>query len=311
MQTSFYFRETALTHLLLTSGNFYAYILRGVNYQPDSLWLMEPSKVRVVLVDYQLWYFVEGVREPIPARDMIHVAGLGFDGIKGKTPLAIAREAIGQGLTLQDFASYFFANGAHVSAVVEHPAKMTTDQYNRFLESWNRAYQGMTKNGKTAILEGGAKLNKLSIPPEEAQFLQTRKFNVTEIARIFGVAPHKIYDLERSTNNNIEHQGIEFVTDTISILAARIEAEFNRKLFREDEKATHYTKFNLNALLRGDAASRASFYQAMRNVSAMTSNEIRGLEDLNPIPGAADELTFPLNMATESQLKKQNDGKTE
>jgi len=313
MQTSFYFRETAMTHLLLTSGNFFAYILRGTNYQPDSIYLLEPEKVRVVMVDYQLWYFVEGVKEPIPARDMIHVAGLGFDGIKGKTPLRIAREAIGQGLTLQDFASYFFANGANVSAVIEHPAKMNDQQYTRFRESWERAYQGVQKSNRTAILEGGAKLNKLSIPPEEAQFLQTRKFNVTEIARIFGVAPHKLYDLERSTNNNIEHQGIEFVQDTISILAARIEAEFNRKLFRENEKGRFYTKFNLNALMRGDVATRAGYYSLMRNITAMTADEIRQLEDMNPRGGEADELLFPLNMATETQLKQQNkqdDGKS-
>lgn len=306
MQTSFYFRETALTHLLLTSGNFYAYILRDASYMPESIWLLEPTKVRVVMTDWQLWYFVEGVKEPIPARDMIHVAGMGFDGIQGKTPLKIAREAIGQGLTLQDFASYFFANGAHVSAVVEHPAKMNDTQYERFLTSWNRAYQGMTKNGKTAILEGGAKLNKLSIPPEEAQMLQTRKFNVTEIARIFGVAPHKLYDLERSTNNNIEHQGIEFVQDTISILAARIEAEFNRKLFRENEKGRYYCKFNLNALMRGDVKTRAFYYKTMRDASVFSSDDILKLEDMNPRGGVANELLFPMNMATETQLKNQN-----
>ena len=303
VQSSFYFRETMMTHLLLSDGNAYAYIQRDINYIPSALVLLDPAKVTPILANGSMWYFIKGVKDPVPARDIIHIAGLGFDGIKGKTPLRIAREVIGQGLTLQDFASYFFANGSHIGGVIEHPAKMSEPQYNRFLDSWRKAYKGVTNQGKTAILEGGAQYKPVGIPPEEAQFLQSRKFNVTEIARIFGVAPHKLYDLERSTNNNIEHQGIEFVQDTISILAARIESELNRKMFREDERTTHYTKFNMNALLRGDIKSRASYYQIMRNVTAMTADEIRKKEDMNPKGGAADELLFPLNMATETQIK--------
>lgn len=301
--TSFTFRETMMVHLLVLDGNFYSIIERDAAYRPVRLWMLDPKQVTPILVDGQMFYFVNGFAEPFPARDIIHVAGLGFDGIKGLTPLRVAAESIGYSITLQQFSQNFFKNGANVGAVVEHPSKMTEDQYRMFRDSWERAYAGIHNTGKTAILQGGAKLNKVGIAPEEAQYLESRKHSVTDIARILGVPPHKIYDLERSTNNNIEHQGLEYVQDSLLTWITRTEQEFNRKLYTGAEIGKTYCKYNVNGLLRGDVKSRSEYYSKMVAAGIMTPDEARQYEEMNTMGGMASELHFPLNSKTENQLK--------
>lgn len=308
LYTSFIFRETMMVHLLLLDGNFYAYIERGKDYRPSKLWMLDPKQVRPILTDGQMFYFVTGFAEPIPARDMIHVPGLGFDGIKGLTPLKVAAQSIGYGITLQEFSQRFFSNGANVGHVIEHPNVMKKDQFDMFRESWDRAYEGVQKSHKTAILQGGAKLTKVGVAPEEAQFIESRKLSITDIARIIGVPPHKIYDLERSTFSNIEHQALEFVQDSIIPWIVRIEQEFNRKLFTNAEMSFYYCKHNVNGLLRGDVKTRSEYYQKMIQTGVMKPDEARALEDMNKEGGLASELFYPMNFKTESQYKAESNG---
>jgi HK97 family phage portal protein len=303
LYTSFVFRETMMVHLLVSDGNFYSIIQRDGNFRPAKLWMCDPKQVFPIMVEGQMFYFVNGFCNPFPARDMIHVLGISFDGIKGLTPLKYHAQSIGYSLTLQEFSQRFFKNGANVGAVVEHPTKMTKDQYEMFRDSWDRAYAGTQNTGKTAILQGGAKLNKVGIAPEEAQYLESRKLSVTDIARILGVPPHKIYDLDKATFSNIEQQGIEFVQDSLLTWIRRIESEFDRKLFTEREKGSMYSKFNVSGLLRGDAAARGDYYSKMVGAGIMKPDEARAKEDMNAVGGLADELHFPLNNSTESQIK--------
>ncbi len=306
LYSSFVFHETAMLHLLVLDGNFYAIIERDENYRPVRLWICDPKQVMPIYVEGQMFYFVTGFKDPFPARDMIHVVGKSFDGLIGLTPLKYHAQTLGYSLTLQEFSQKFFKNGAHLSGVVEHPGKMTKEQYQTFRDSWERAYTGMAFTGKTGILQGGAKYNKISISPEEAQYLESRKHSVTDIARILGVPPHKVYDLDKATFSNIEQQGIEFVQDSMLPWIRRFESEYHRKLFFTDERKYMYTKFNVNGLLRGDAAARGEYYSKMTAAGIMTPDEVREKEDLNPKGGMASELHFPLNNATESQIKNSN-----
>lgn len=310
LHSSYKFREAMMSHVLLVDGNFYAIINRnGFSNKVESLRLIDNPRgvVPVLTASDQLFYFVPGYNEPFPARDIFHVAGFGFDGIKGKAPLKIAREAFGMGLTLQEFGQRFFQNGSHIGGVVESPSVMTEPQYERFKTSWAKAYRSVLKTGETAILEGGAKFNRIGIAPEEAQFLQSRKFSIDEVARIFGLPPHMLAQMDGATFSNIEHQGIELVQYTLLQWCRNIESEVSRKLVSTTERGIIYSSFNLDGLLRGDSSSRATYLNTLVQAGIYTRNEARALENRNKITGLADELLFPLNMATETQfLKNQN-----
>lgn len=305
LYSSFKFREVMMAHVLLVDGNFYSIIQRDATNNVEGLRIVNnPAGVQLVITpDDQLFYFVPGYKDPFPARDIFHVAGLSLDGLKGKSPLRIAREAFGMGLTLQEFGQRFFANGSHIGGVVEHPAAMTDSQYERFKTSWNRSYKSVLSTGETAILEGGAKFTRLGIAPEEAQFLQSRKFSIDEVARIFGLPPHMLSQMDGATFSNIEHQGIELVQYTLLKYCRNIESESQRKLVKTNERRYIYTKLNLDGLLRGDSASRAQYLSSLVSAGIYTRDEARAIENKNLRGGLADELMFPLNMATESQFK--------
>jgi HK97 family phage portal protein len=305
LYTSYKFREMMMGHILLADGNFYGIINRDplTNQTASIKAIINPKNVRPVLAtDDQLWYFVNGYAEPFPMRDIFHVSAFGFDGIKGRTPISVAREAFGMGLTLQEFGQRFFANGSHLGGVIEHPQRMQPQEYERFRDSWERAYSSVMKTGKTGILEGGAKFNRIGIAPEEAQFLQSRKFSIDEVARIFGLPPHMLAQMDGATFSNIEHQAIELVQYTLLQICKNIESESNRKLVKTNEQGYIYSQFNLDGLLRGDSASRAAYLSTLVNAGIYTRDEARALENKNTRGGLSDELLFPLNMATESQF---------
>lgn len=307
LYTSYKFREMMMTHILLQDGNFYAIIIRdALNNVTGLKPIINPAGVYPVLTpNDQLFYFIEGYKEPFPMRDIFHVYGFSTDGIKGKSPLRIAREAFGMGLTLQEFGQQFFANGSHLGGVVEHPNVMTTGQYDMFRESWDRAYNSFKATGKTAILQGGAKFNRIGIAPEEAQFLQSRKFSIDEIARIYGLPPHMLAQMDGATFSNIEHQGIELVIYTLLRFCRNIESESQRKLVRTDQRGYIFTRFNLDGLMRGDSVSRGQYLSTMVNSGIYSQDEARAVENLNVRGGLANELKYPLNMATEKQILNQ------
>lgn len=314
MYTSFEWRQLMQASVLLW-GNGYSKIIRDKYYIPRWFDFIHPSVVRPYQVirgdgTKSLAYEINrnnGAKEIIKGIDMIHVTGMGFDGISGKSPIEVAKDTIGLGIAAERFGAEFFSNGAAFNGYFGTDNKMTQDQMDLVQKSWAARNTGEGKRWKTPVIPFGLKYNTIGIPPEQAQYIATRKFQLEEIARIYGVPLHMLANLDRSTNNNIEHQGIEFVTNTMRPWCVRWEMELNRKLLREDEKGIYYTKFNLEGLLRGDSAARAAFYNTAVTLGILTRNEVRELEDRNPLIGLDEPLT-PLNLndkqeSTMSEIK--------
>ena len=214
--------------------------------------------------------------------DVLHIPGLGFDGLVGYSPIAMAKNAIGMAIACEEYGAKFFANGATPGGVLEHPSTIKDSQ--RVRESWQAAFGGSSNSNKVAVLEEGMKYTPISISPEQAQFLETRKFQINEIARIFRVPPHMVGDLEKSSFSNIEQQSLEFVKYTLDPWVIRWEQSIQRALLSHDEKVRYFVKFNLEGLLRGDYQSRMNGYAIGRQNGWMSANDIRELENLDRIP---------------------------
>ena len=290
--SSFVFRETLMTHLLLW-GNAYAQIIRNGKGEVVALYPLMPNKMSVDRgEDGRIYYtYNKGPDESHPkggstvtltARDVLHIPGLGFDGLVGYSPIAMAKNAIGLAIATEEYGAKFFANGAAPSGVLEHPG--TIKDPARLRENWNSTFGGSANSGKVAVLEEGMKYTPISISPEQAQFLETRKFQIDEIARIFRVPPHMVGDLEKSSFSNIEQQSLEFVKYTLDPWVVRWEQSLSRALLSPAEKADHFFKFNLEGLLRGDYQSRMNGYAIARQNGWMSANDIREMENLDRIP---------------------------
>ena len=289
--TSFVFRETLMTHLLLY-GNCYCQIIRDGRGQVTALYPLMPNQMSVDRDEKgQLYYtylcsgeeadtMKKGTVYLLP-EDVLHIPALGFDGLVGYSPIAMAKNSIGMGLACEEYGAKFFANGAAPSGVLEHPG--TIKDITRLRESWNAIYGGSKNAGKVAILEEGMHYSPISISPNEAQFLETRKFQVDEIARIFHVPPHMIGDLDRSTFSNIEQQSLEFVKYTLNPWVCRWEQVLTRSLLSPKEKREYSIKFNVDGLLRGDYQSRMNGYAVGRQNGWMSANDIRELENMDKI----------------------------
>lgn len=281
--TSFIFRETLMTHLLLW-GNAYAQIIRNGKGDILALYPLMPDKMNVDRdekgkIFYE--YLNDGVKVKLNNSEVLHIPGLGFDGLIGYSPIAMAKNAIGMAIATEEYGAKFFENGATPSGILEHPGTVKNPEAMR--ESWNRGFSGSNSH-KVAILEEGMKYTPISISPNEAQFLETRKFQISEIARIFRVPPHMVGDLEKSSFSNIEQQSLEFVKYTLDPWVSRWEQTLQRKLLKEDEKSKFYIKFNVDGLLRGDYQSRMNGYAIGRQNGWMSANDIRELENLDKIP---------------------------
>ena len=285
--TSFVWREAMLTHLLLY-GNSFGQIIRNGRGQILGLYPLLPDRMEVdrdstgtLTYTYSL---STGQTVRLRPEDVLHIPGLGFDGVMGYSPIALEKNAIGLGIAAEEYGSRFFSNGATPSGVLTHPN--TVKDPKKLRESWNAAYGGSANSGKVAILEENMRFERISMPHNEAQFLETRKFQVSEICRIYRVPPHLIGDLEHATFSNIEHQSISFGVHTIRPWLVRIEQALNRQLFPEKEKGCFYAQFNMDGLMRGDYKSRMEGYAIARQNGWMSANDIRELENMNPI---ADE----------------------
>ena len=289
--SSFVFRETLMTHLLLW-GNAYAQVIRNGKGEVVALYPLMPNKMTVDRDDkgrlyYRYRYSTEeagGKSETVVLRppDVLHIPGLGFDGLVGYSPIAMAKNAIGLAIATEEYGAKFFANGASPSGVLEHPGVIKDPAKVR--ESWNNTFGGSGNAGKIAVLEEGMKYTPISISPEQAQFLETRKFQINEIARIFRVPPHMVGDLEKSSFSNIEQQSLEFVKYTLDPWVIRWEQSIRRTLLSNEEKKTYFVKFNVEGLLRGDYESRMNGYATARQNGWMSANDIRALENLDKIP---------------------------
>ena len=225
---------------------------------------------------------MEGSTVILRPSDVLHIPGLGFDGLVGYSPIAMAKNAIGMAIACEEYGAKFFANGAAPGGVLEHPGTIKDPQ--RVRESWQSTFGGSGNSNKIAVLEEGMKYTPIGISPEQALFLETRKFQINEIARIFRVPPHMVGDLEKSSFSNIEQQSLEFVKYTLDPWVIRWEQSIMRTLLSTDEKKQYFVKFNLEGLLRGDYASRMSGYATARQNGWMSANDIRELENLDRIP---------------------------
>ncbi len=298
--TSFMLRETMMGHLLLW-GNAYAELELTPGGQVVALWPWRPDRVRMERVNGQLWYVVRlpewlgNVDLGVPAWRMLHVRGLSTNGLNGLSPIAMARQAIGLSLATEEFGARFFSNGARPSVVLQHPKQLSDEAYKNIQRSWESRHQGLERAHRVGILEEGMTLQQLGIPPEDAQFLETRRFQLNEICRIYRVPPHMVGDLERATFSNIEHQAIEFVIHTVRPWLVRWEQELMRALFTAPEREKYFAEFLVDGLLRGDTQSRYASYATARQNGWMSANDIRRLENQNPIPGG-DVYLVPLNM---------------
>lgn len=282
--TSFIFRETLMTHLLLW-GNAYAQIIRNGKGEVLGLYPLMPDKMTVDRDEdnriYYQYLTSSGERVTLSSQDVLHIPGLGFDGLVGYSPIAMAKNAIGMSIAAEEYGAKFFSNGATPSGILEHPGTVKNAESLR--ESWTRGFSGNNSH-KVAILEEGMKYTPISISPNEAQFLETRKFQINEIARIFRIPPHMVGDLEKSSFSNIEQQSLEFVKYTLDPWVIRFEQAFNRRLLKDKEKDKFYIKFNVDGLLRGDYQSRMNGYAVGRQNGWMSANDIRALENLDRIP---------------------------
>lgn len=289
--TSFVFRETMMTHLLLW-GNAYAQIIRNGKGEIIGLYPLMPNRMtvdrddsgricyRYLMQDSDAGAGRSGYVTLRPS-ELLHVPGLGFDGLVGYSPIAMAKNAIGLSIATEEYGARFFANGATPGGILEFPGTVKNPESIR--ESWNKGFSGNNAH-KVAILEEGMKYTPISISPEQAQFLETRKFQIDEIARIFRVPPHMVGDLEKSSFSNIEQQSLEFVKYTLEPWIIRWEQSLNRALLTEKEKPDYFVKFNVDGLLRGDYQSRMNGYATARQNGWMSANDIRELECLDRIP---------------------------
>ena len=290
--SSFVFRETLMTHLLLW-GNAYAQIIRNGKGEILALYPLMANRMTVnrdskgrLYYEYRRSFDEAGDRSGetvvLMPEDVLHIPGLGFDGLVGYSPIAMARNAIGLAIATEEYGSKFFANGAAPSGVLEHPSVIKDPQKVR--DAWMSQFGGSANSGKIAVLEEGMKYTPIAIAPEQAQFLETRKFQINEIARIFRVPPHMLADLEKSSFSNIEQQSLEFVKYTLDPWVIRWEQSIQRTLLTPAEKKDYFVKFNVEGLLRGDYQSRMSGYATARQNGWMSANDIRELENLDRIP---------------------------
>lgn len=299
--TAFLVRELMQQHLCLFGTAYAEKELDGAG-RLKGLWPLRPDHVTTVRnpdsgeLAYQV-ILPNGQMVVFPKDRIFKVVGFGGDGIKGASILSMAREAIGLSIATETYGAKFFGSGARPGGVLEHPGVLTEDAAERLRGSWNEMHSGLDKAHRIAILEEGMSYKQIGLPPEDSQFLQTRKFQIEEICRIFRVPPHLVGSLDRATFSNIEHQGIDFVVHTIRPWLVRWEQAILSQLMTRDERKRYFAEHNVDGLLRGDIRSRFEAYAIGRQNGWLSADDIRGLENQNPLPdGQGKKYLVPLNM---------------
>ena len=302
--TSFTWRKRMIMRVLV-NGNSITRIHRNENTgRIDRLEEIEPSQVHIFNHNSEQYYYLFDTRESVHNSDIIHIRNMATTGKMGKSVISYAAESMGVVLAAQKFGKQYFEASSNPTGVIEAENRISPTAKSALKDSWNHNYSGNGPKG-VALLDEGMKYKKISITPEEAQFIATRKFGVTEIARWLKIPPHKLKDLEKSAFSNIEQQNIDYVVSCLIPWVRQIEQELRKKLFTTSEKQNgYYVKINLNGLLRGDLKTRAQFYKDLFYIGAMSPNEVRELEDLNPRDGGEEYFT-PVNMQTVDQIQNQ------
>ncbi len=304
--TSFVFRETLMGHLLLY-GNAYAQIIRNGRGDVIGLYPLMPNKMQVDRASngeiYYTYILGSGDSPEIKNNktnvvylrrsDVLHIPGLGYDGIVGYSPIALAKNTIGMAIACEEYGAKFFANDASPSGILEHPGILNDPE--KLRKSWNEMFSGSGNSHKIAVLEEGLQFKNISVSPNEAQFLETRQFQLNEIARIFRVPPHMIGDLERSTFSNIEEQSLEFVKYTLAPWISRWEQSLKKALLNESEKKDYFIQFNVDGLLRGDYQSRMNGYSIGIQNGFLSVNDVRSFENMDLLPDSSGGNEYLVN----------------
>lgn len=292
---------------MLTHGNAYIYPIKTRRGEIIKLEIINPTNIEIYSYEKTPFYNYVSKNGSIRLEldELINIPYFTYDGLKGLSPISACKSNLEAIKALDEHSKAFYKNGAFPSGVLEMPTELSDEAYARLSKSWHKAYSGKNAN-KTAILEAGAKYTPISVPNKDAQFIELKQFVVTDIARIFNIPAHIIGDLTHATFSNIEHQELTYAVQTIRPLITKIESYFNRWLLRDDEKGRYYFKFNLSAMLRGDVKTRFESYMLGRNMGVYSVNEIRELEDMNPIEDG-DSYDKPLNSNLKIDKKGIND----
>ncbi|MFA7462371.1 MAG: phage portal protein [Anaerovoracaceae bacterium] len=315
--TAMRYRSTLQGHLA-SWGNAYSYIDWGGDGYPAALWPLRPDRIQPRrkngVLEYT-YYPIQGEDRSgesfvIPGGNILHIPGFGFDGIIGYSPISLAREAIGLGMATEEFGARYFGTGTHPGMIVEHPGKLSPEGHVNLKNALSDTYSGLGKSHRLMLLQEGMKANKIVINPQDSQFLETRKFQVTEIARLFHIPPHMIADVEKTTSwgTGIEEQNIAFITITMRPWFVLWEEELGRTLLMEREKDEYFFEFDMSQLLRGDTLKQMQAWVLGKRNGIFNADEIRGWANLNPIPdGLGSAYIVEKNMTTLAELEAGGD----
>ncbi len=302
--SSFSFRE-GMMYNMLQSGNAVAIINQDRLGIPTSFQVVPYDQVTPILYEGRMYYDIPKLGKTISQDYVIHIPYNSHNSLWGISPIQQYRELFGEVLSVIKYNFEFYKNGVRTSGVLSADKALSQDVFDRLRESFGKEYAGARNSGKPILLEEGLKYNPITVSQSDAQYMENRKFSKQEISSIYRVPLHLINSLERSTDNNIEHQGIDFVTHTILPIVKRWEQEFNRKLFgNQSGPVRKYVRFNLDGLLRGDFMSRTEGYSKLFMIGVLSQNDIRRLENMNPITGG-DVYYRPLNMIDSSITPKE------
>lgn len=312
--TPYTFKEIRAAHVL-TWGNSYAEIERDNAGRPIALWPLLPDRTGVEVRETPkgrekvYWTTVNGVKVYLSADRVLHVPGLGFDGLRGYNVIKLFRDSLGLTIAANEYGARFFGNSGRPSGVLVHPGKLSKEEHVRLKEEWNQLHTGLTRAQRTAVLWGGMKFEPISLPPEEAQFLETRSLQIDEVARILNINPILLQKTEGATTwgTAISQFLVAFAKFTIAPWLEREEDAVNWDLFSESERGRFYAKYNMSALLRGDLKSQAEILEIQRRNGIINADEWRELFEMNPLPDGLGKLYFmPLNMAPVDQMVERN-----
>jgi HK97 family phage portal protein len=308
-QTWFEFIGYAVTSLCLR-GNAFVVVERDKDANPVELVPIAPDRATIMLTDEgELWYRINsrriGMGILVPPDDMIHIKNISMDGYVGVSPIAIAQDVIGLALATQQHGSVLFRQGGQIGGVVSHPGQLSKEAADRIANSWRETHSGVQNAHKVAILEEGMKFDKVAITNEEAQFLETRRFQVVDVCRLYGVPPHRLGELDKATLNNIEQQNQQYVDSALRPTTTSIEQLFDHHLLFDDERGIWQCKFDYDDMTRGDTLTRYQGYQIGTLNGWLNRNEVRAKENFDPITdGTGDEYRVPLNTGDPTQANK-------
>lgn len=318
--SSFVFRQTLMSHLLLY-GNAYAQIIRDAGGRVKALYPLFPDKIDENRAEngelyYTYWRNNDERRKgeksggiTLHKDEVLHIPALSFDGLVGYAPIALAKNPIGLAIAAEEYGASFFSNNASPGGLLEHPGVL--NNHDAIRAAWEALYSGSTKHHGIAVLEEGMKFTPVTVPPDQAQFLETRKFQLSEIARIFRIPPHMIGDLEKSSFSNIEQMSLDFVKNTLEPWVVLWEQEMVRTLLTPSERKQYFIKFNMDGLLRGDYETRTKGYATGFQAGYYSLNDIRKLENMNPIENGDVHFIngnmLPLHLAVKGAYVKQQE----